>query len=168
MRHNSCFFLQKTEAKTEGCCGSTSASSLSKSPKSTDNLFCQTTSLSTADKTQKIIKQNLITTKQSSMIGRSPSCSCRDVTLPYQTPPSFYCGFFNKAHVTLPKCTTNFIVWHNAILLWTFKKSQFKHTDILRRTALHAKNGNGIAQGERGGKKKRKFQEIFDSPIVIH
>lgn len=96
--------MQKTEAKTEGCCGSTSASSSSKSPKFTDNLFCQAISLSTADKTQKIIKQNLITTKQSSMIGRSPSCSCRDATLLCPTPPAFYCGFFNKAHVTLPKC----------------------------------------------------------------
>lgn len=60
-----------------------------------------------------------------------------------------------------------FVIWHNSILFWTFKKSQFKHTDILWRAALNAKNGNGIAQGGGGGE-GRKFQENFDSSIVIH
>lgn len=62
------------------------------------------------------------------------------------------------------------VIRHNSILFWTFKKSPFKHTDILWRGALNAKNGNGIAQGGGGGGggEGRKFQENFDSSIVIH
>lgn len=55
-----------------------------------------------------------------------------------------------------------FVIWHNYILFWTFKKSQFKHTDILWRAALNAKNGHGIAQG-RGEGREENSKENFDS-----
>lgn len=57
-----------------------------------------------------------------------------------------------------------FVIQHNSILFWTFKKSQFKHTDILWRAALNAKNGSGIAQG-RGEGREENSKKTLTHPL---
>lgn len=96
------------------------------------------------------------------MIGRSPCCWSGDAAPLSQTPPALFTVDssikLTQRNQNAQNHTTISVICHNSFLLWVFKNSQFKRTHILWRTALHAKNGNGIAQGGEKEKKKTTTQ----------